>query len=69
MIVKLLSRRDAHKADLVNDYQVLANMLEAKKRSEILSKWIEEKRRNTYVRIKDKWRNCEFTYDGWLKQQ
>ena len=69
MLVKLRSRRAAHKADLVNDYQVLANMLEAKKRSEILSKWIEEKRRNTYVRIKDKWRNCEFTYDGWLKQQ
>lgn len=69
MLVKLRSRRPVHKADLVNDYQVLANMLEAKKRNEILENWIEEKRRNTFVRIKDGWRNCEFKYDGWIKQQ
>ncbi|MBR5844455.1 MAG: peptidylprolyl isomerase [Bacteroidaceae bacterium] len=67
MIVKLLSRREAHKADLVNDYQVIANMLEAKKREKILQEWIEKKRRDTYVRIKEGWRNCDFKYDGWIK--
>lgn len=67
MIVKLLSRREAHKADLVNDYQVIANMLEAKKREKILQEWIEKKRRDTYVRIKEDWRNCDFKYDGWIK--
>ena len=67
MIVKLLSRREAHKADLVNDYQVIANMLEAKKREQILQQWIEKKRRDTYVRIKDGWRNCDFKYNGWIK--
>lgn len=68
MIVKLRSRREAHRADLVNDYQVIANMLEAKKRNEVLQEWIEKKRKETYVRIKDGWRNCEFKYDGWIKQ-
>lgn len=67
MIVKLLSRREAHKADLVNDYQVIANMLEAKKRAQILQEWVEKKRRDTYVRIKEDWRNCDFKYDGWIK--
>lgn len=67
MIVKLLSRRDAHKADLVSDYQVIANMLEGKKRAQILQEWVEKKRRDTYVRIKEDWRNCDFKYEGWIK--
>ena len=67
MIVKLLSRRDAHKADLVSDYQVIANMLEGKKRAQILQEWVEKKRGDTYVRIKEDWRNCDFKYEGWIK--
>lgn len=67
MIVKLLSRRESHKADLVSDYQVIANMLESKKREQILQEWVEKKRRDTYVRIKEDWRNCDFKYDGWIK--
>ncbi len=69
MLVKLRSRRPAHRADLANDYQVIANMLEAEKRAEILQNWIDQKRRDTYVRIKEEWRNCEFKYDGWIKQR
>lgn len=68
MLVKLHSRREAHKADLVSDYQVIANMLEAHKRAQILQDWVEKKRRDTYVRIKEGWRNCEFRYDGWVKE-
>lgn len=67
MIVKLKSRTPSHKADLVNDYQVLSNMLESKKRDEILKNWIDKKRRETYVRIKDDWRDCDYKYDGWVK--
>lgn len=67
MIVKLLSRRESHKADLVSDYQVIANMLESKKREQILQEWVEKKRRDTYVRIKEDWRNCDFKYEGWIK--
>ena len=69
MLVKLHSRREAHKADLVSDYQVVANMLEAQKRAQILQDWVEKKRRDTYVRIKEGWRNCDFRYDGWVKEQ
>ncbi len=68
MLIKLHSRREAHKADLVNDYQVIANMLEAQKRAKILQEWIEKKRRDTFVRIKEGWRNCDFKYEGWIKE-
>jgi peptidyl-prolyl cis-trans isomerase SurA len=67
MLVKLHSRREAHKADLVSDYQVIANLSEGHKRAQILQDWVEKKRRETYVRIKDGWRDCEFRYDGWIK--
>lgn len=69
MLVKLRSRRPAHKADLVNDYQVISNMLESKKRAQILDEWVDKKRRDTFVRIKEGWRNCEFKYDGWIKER
>ena len=44
-------------------------MLEAQKRNDILQKWLENKRKETYVRIKEGWRNCEFKYDGWLEKK
>lgn len=69
MIVKLRSRREAHTADLANDYQVICNMLEDKKRSEILQEWVYKKQQETYVRIKEEWRDCDFKYDGWIKQR
>lgn len=69
MIVKLRSRRAAHRADLVTDYQVIANMLEAKKRADILEEWISKKQKETFVRIKEGWRNCDFKYEGWVKQR
>ena len=69
LLVKLRSRRQAHRADITNDYQVIANMLEGQKRADILKEWIDKKRRDTYVRIKEEWRNCDFKYDGWIKKQ
>ena len=37
-------------------------------RQEILKKWLEKKIKETYVRIEDGWRNCEFTHKGWIKE-
>ena len=32
-------------------------------------KWIREKQKHTYVRIKDNWKNnCTFKYPGWIKE-
>ncbi len=69
VIVKLRDRRMAHKADLATDYQIIATMLENNKREKILKDWIDKKREDTYVRIKEGWRNCDFMYDSWIKQR
>ncbi len=66
-MVKLVKRIDGHKADLAEDYQRIKDMYEEKKKSEIIENWVKEKQKNTYVRIEDGWRNCEFKYN-WLKK-
>lgn len=66
-IVKLKSRIEGHKANMSDDYQTLKAIVEEKKKTEILNEWLAKKQSDTYIRIKDGWRNCEFKYDGWIK--
>lgn len=66
-IVKLKSRIEGHKANMSDDYQTLKAIVEEKKKTEILNEWLAKKQHETYIRIKDGWRNCEFKYDGWIK--
>lgn len=66
-IVKLTNRIEAHKANLSDDYQAIKSMYENAQKSKIISDWIEKKIKNTYVRIEDGWRGCEFTHNGWIK--
>ena len=66
-IVKLTNRIEAHKANLSDDYQLIKNMYENYLRQEILDKWVAQKIKNTYVRIEDGWRGCDFVHDGWIK--
>ena len=67
-IVKLKARVEQHKANLVDDFQVLKSIVESQKQEEILVNWIREKQKTTYVRISDGWRNCDFKYPGWIKE-
>ncbi len=67
-IVKLSERIPAHKANISDDYQTIKDMYEEKLRGDILRKWLEKKIKDTYVRIEDGWRNCEFTHKGWIKE-
>jgi len=66
-IVKLKSRLEGHKANISDDYQILKMIVENQKREEILNKWIAKKQKETYIRIDDNWKNCDFKRDGWVK--
>lgn len=66
-IVKLKSRIKAHRATMSEDFQVLKNVVVAKKQEEKIQEWIREKQKSTYVRINEEWRDCEFQYPGWVK--
>lgn len=66
-IVKLKSRIMAHKADVGEDYQRLKSIVVAKKGQELINQWIKDKQKSTYIRINEKWRDCDFEYPGWIK--
>ncbi len=66
-IVKLTNRIDAHTANLSDDYQQIKNMYEAAKKQQILDQWLERKISETYIRIEDGWRGCDFQHKGWIK--
>lgn len=66
-IVKLTNRIEGHRANLSDDYQMIKGMYEESQKSKIISDWIEKKIKDTYVRIEDGWRNCDFTHEGWIK--
>lgn len=66
-IVKLKSRIEAHRASMQEDFQVLRDVVLAKKKQDTIDQWIREKQRATYVRINEEWRDCEFQYPGWVK--
>lgn len=68
-LVKLTNRIPAHRANLSDDYQLIKNMYENSARDKIIEDWIHKKIADTYVRIEDGWRGCDFHYDGWIKSK
>lgn len=66
-IVKLTNRVEGHKANLSDDYQTIKNMYEQARQKEVLDQWLAKKIKDTYIRIEDGWRDCEFTHSGWIK--
>ncbi len=68
-MVKLSARIPGHKANLSDDYQLIKQLYEESERERIINDWVEKKIKDTYVRIEDGWRDCEFKHNGWIKQQ
>ncbi len=66
--VKLTSRIPGHRANISDDYQLVKDMYENSRREEVLNTWLAKKIKNTYIRIEDGWKNCDFKHD-WNKQQ
>ena len=67
-IVKLKTKIEGHKANMADDFQALKSIVESKKKEELLNNWIAKKQKDTYVRISEGWRKCDFKYPGWIKE-
>ena len=67
VIAKLKSRTEGHKATITEDFQVMKDIVLAKRRAQMLHDWVVKKIKSTYVRVNDNYRNCDFEYDGWIK--
>ncbi|MDR2520904.1 MAG: peptidylprolyl isomerase [Bacteroidales bacterium OttesenSCG-928-I14] len=59
-IIKLESKSEAHRANLLNDYQVIKKNLRYQKRNLILNLWLEKKMRDVCIHSNYIWENCDF---------
>lgn len=66
-IAKLKSRTEGHKATISEDFQIMKNVVLNKRREEKLHDWVVNRIKSTYVRINDRYRNCDFEYEGWVR--
>jgi len=67
VIAKLKNRVEGHKATITEDFQILKNLVLAKRREERLHDWVVNRIKSTYVRINERYRNCDFQYEGWIR--
>lgn len=67
VIAKLKSRTEGHKATITEDFQVMKDVVLEKRREQKLHEWVVNKIKSTYVRVNDRYRDCQFEYQGWIK--
>ncbi|MFZ4581798.1 MAG: peptidylprolyl isomerase [Paludibacter sp.] len=67
-VVKVKSKTASHKANLIDDYQMLRGYYEGKKKEEFITNWIVKKQKETYISIDPAWQKCDFQYSGWIKK-
>lgn len=66
-IAKLKNRINGHKATITEDYQILKDVVLENRREKALHEWVKNKIKTVYVRINDRYKNCNFEYQGWVK--
>lgn len=66
-IVKLVSRTEGHRATITEDFQVMKDIVTAKEREDALREWVINKIKSTYVRMNERYKSCDFEYEGWVK--
>ncbi len=66
-IIQLKSKTKPHKANLKEDYNLIAEMAKSTKQQEIINSWIEEKQSEAYIHIDPKYKSCNFQSNGWFK--
>ncbi|MCE1199626.1 MAG: peptidylprolyl isomerase [Marinilabiliales bacterium] len=66
-MIKVLSRSNAHPANLQEDYQYLSEVFLEKKKDETYRKWIAKQQAKTYIHIDEIYSNCNFKLKSWKK--
>ena len=66
-ILMVKSRTEPHVADLTNDYHFLQEAALDEKKGKAVDLWIENKQKNTYIKIDESYKNCSFRNSGWIK--
>lgn len=65
-ILKVTNRTDEHEADFSKDYLKIKRLALQEKQLEAVSKWQDQKIKDTYIKINGEHRKCQFS-GNWLK--
>jgi len=66
-IVKIDKIIESHRANLDMDYMLIEEMALTQKRMDAIDRWINDKKKKTYIHIDESFKSCEFLRDGWVK--
>ena len=66
-IITVNNRTEEHKADFAKDYLKIKELALRDKQIKAVGKWSEEKIKDTYIKISDDYKDCEFS-NNWLKK-
>jgi peptidyl-prolyl cis-trans isomerase SurA len=66
-VIKLLTRTNAHPANLQEDYQHLSEVYLEKKKEDTYREWIAKQQAKTYIHVDDLYSNCNFKLKSWKK--
>lgn len=66
-LLYLKKRSLPHRANLQEDYNQIQGWALMEKQSEVFKQWVDRKVKKTYVRINEKFKDCEFEYD-WFEE-
>lgn len=66
-IVRLMNRKEAHRANLTDDYALITRAAENEKKQMVINDWIKSKIGNAFIRIDSSYQKCNFKND-WLLQ-
>ena len=67
-IVKLTNRIESHRATVTGDFQAMSRVVLNAEREKTIKEWVKNKIKDTYVRLNDEFKNCDFEYEGWEKE-
>lgn len=67
VIAKLKNRIEGHKATITEDFQIMKDVVLNKRQEEHIHNWIVEKIKNTYVKVGERYKDCKFEYQGWIR--
>ncbi|MDX5325981.1 MAG: peptidylprolyl isomerase [Bacteroidota bacterium] len=66
-IIKLINKIDPHKANLRDDYTRIKQFALSRKQAEAMEEWINNRSKDTYIKINTLYYQCDFEYD-WLNE-
>ena len=52
---------------ITEDFQTMKDVVLAKRREEKINHWVMDKIKNTYVRMDERYKDCKFEYQGWVR--